>query len=436
MKKISNTLAASAPAIAMGAPIPAAVAAKPRADASNPAVLLAQLNSAFEEFKATNEANLKAKVDDVVVTEKMEKINSSLSDLEAALNAQAESVAALSLTAGGSGVGDLKSTSPEYVSAFKEFMRADGKISPEVMAAVEITDDAKGGYLAPVEWDRTITDKLKTRSPIRENAQTITISGQGFKRLYNDRVLSSGWVGEKVARPETTTPGFTELSFDVGEMYANPSITQTALDDAAIDLESWLAGEVNFEFARQENIAFLSGDGVNKPFGLLTYVAGAANAAKHPFGAIPVDTTGDGGIGTKLAALGSSDKLYDTIYGLDSERSADAKFYMNRKTLGVYRQMKGGDGNYLWQPSYQLGQPSNLAGVPVVDVSGMPEIGADAIIGLYGDMRETYLIINCVGIRLLRDPYTNKPFVMFYTTKRVGGGVQNPEFMRAIKVGA
>ena len=202
------------------------------------------------------------------------------------------------------------------------------------------------------------------------------------------------------------------------------------LDDAAVDLEAWLADEVEGEFARQEGIAFLSGDGANKPFGLLTYVTGAANAAKHPWGAIPVLNSGS------AAAMDKPDALIDLVYSLPAKYRANAKFYLNRLTQGAVRKLKDGQGNYLWQPSFQMGQPATLAGERIEEVPDLPDIAAGAIAALYGDMEQTYLIVDRLGIRVLRDPYTNKPYVGFYTTKRVGGGVNNPEAMRALKIAA
>jgi HK97 family phage major capsid protein len=294
------------------------------------------------------------------------------------------------------------------------------------MAAVSVGTAADGGYLAPIEWDRTITDKLKQISPIRENAQVISISGPGFSRVYNDGVIGSGWVGETAARPATTTPGLTTLTYTPGEIYANPAITQQALDDVAIDLEQWITDEVIGEFAIQENIAFLSGNGTNKPTGILNYVTGGANAATHPWGAITGTTVAG-------AAAVTTDEVIDLVYSLPSERNTNAKFYLNRTSLGKLRKLKDGQGNYIWQPTFVAGQPSTLAGYPVVEVPGMPNMTTGLVSILFGDMFKTYLVIDRIGFRVLRDPYTNKPYVMFYCTKRVGGGVQNPEYMRFIK---
>ena len=415
--KTTRLLAASTALCALSASArPAAIAGSVRADASDPKAMIAQIASAFEEFKATNDAALKAKAEDSLVTQKLATLNASMDNYQKVIDDLNAKIAA-----GQNGVGDMEPTNPEYVQAFKAHMRRG-----DVSAAMSVGTAAEGGYLAPVEWDRTVTNKLKQISPIRANAQVITISGAGFSRVYNDGVVGSGWVGEKAARPETTTPGLTSLAFNTGEIYANPAITQTALDDVAIDLEQWLADEVDGEFAIQENIAFLSGNGTNKPDGILTYVTGAANAAKHPFGAITGTTVAG-------AAAVTTDEIIDLVYSLPSERNQNAKFFMNRTSLGKVRKLKDGQGNYIWQPTYVAGQPSTLAGSPVVEVPGMPNMTTGLVSILFGDMAATYLVVDRVGIRVLRDPFTNKPFVHFYTTKRVGGGVQNPEFMRFIK---
>lgn len=403
---------------------PAAVAGIVRADGSDPKALITQLAAAFEAFKETHNQQVASKVDDTLFNTKLDAINATMSNLEEALDQQAKLIAASRLGAGAPG--DMEPTDPEYLNAFKLFMRKGEAAGGEVMAAMTVGTSTEGGYLAPVEWDRTITNKLKQRSPIRENAQVISISGNGFSRVYNDGVIGSGWVGETAARPATTTPGLTSLTFNTGELYANPAITQQALDDVALDLEEWLASQVDGEFAIQENIAFLSGNGTNKPIGILNYVTGGANAATHPFGAIT-------GITAAGATAVTSDEIVDLVYSLPSERNGNAKFFLNRSSLAKLRKLKDGQGNYLWQPTYVAGQPSTLQGYPVIEVPGMPNMTTGLVSILFGDMEMTYLVIDRVGIRVLRDPFTNKPYVHFYTTKRVGGGVQNPEYMRFLK---
>ena len=419
MKKIA--LASTALASLSLASAPRAVHAAPRADVSDPKQLLAELKTSFEEFKKANDENLKAKVDDVILNEKIEKIDASMNEITSALEKAQADLAAAKL---GGTPGDMQPTDPEYVQAFNAHFRKG-----DVSAALSVGTDAEGGYVAPVEWDRTIGQSLRQISPMRTHSQIITTSTAGFKRLYSDRTIGSGWVGETAARPETTTPGISELTFGHGEIYANPAATQQFLDDAAVNVEQWLADEVEHEFAVQEGIAFLSGNGTNKPFGVLTYVAGEANASKHPFGAIAKKDAAS-------AAAIDEGEIMDTVYALPSERRMGAQFFMNLTTLAMVRKIKDADGNYIWQPGLTEGEPARLLGYPVVEMSGMPDPAASSIPVLFGNMRETYLIIDRIGIRILRDPYTNKPFVHFYTTKRVGGGVQNPEYMRAIKMAA
>jgi HK97 family phage major capsid protein len=272
--------------VASAIPPRAIAAARVRADVSDPKVVITELKAAFEAFKTENDAKLKAKAD-VVVDEKVERINSAVTAMQAALDELAIKLAAEKVKPGNL-PGDLEATSPEAIKAFKTFMRR----GDEVNAALTKSVDTEGGYLAPVEWDRTIVDKLKLISKVRENARVLPITVAGFKKLFNDRAVGSGWVGETASRPATTTPAIGSLDWAPGELYANPAISSGLLQDAAIDLEAWLADEVEVEFSRQEGIAFLSGDGTNKPHGLLTYVTGAANAARHPWGAIQVVNSG------------------------------------------------------------------------------------------------------------------------------------------------
>ncbi|EQB13221.1 phage major capsid protein [Sphingobium lactosutens] len=385
------------------------------------------LATAFEAFKETHTASLdeiKAGKTDVVTTEKLGKIEADLDKLQ-------EAVEKVNLAASlGDGHDSAKPRDPEYTQEFQAYFKggsASAKL--EELRAAATKTDGEGGYLAPIEWDRTISKKTKVISPMRQNSSVITISGAGFKKVYSDGVVGSGWVGETAARPQTTTPGLSTLSFTMGEIYANPAASQGLIDDAEIDIEAWLADEVSVEFDKQEGIAFLSGDGSNKPDGVLTYIEGAANAAKHPYGAIPALLSG-------AAADVKADALFDLQADLPAEFLPNAKFFMNRGSQASFRKLKTSDGAYLWQPSLALGVPPTLAGEPVVDMPGMPNVGAGNIAALYGDMAETYQVIDRIGVRVLRDPYTAKPFVLFYTTKRVGGGVKNPTAMRALKIGA
>jgi HK97 family phage major capsid protein len=428
------TLALPAPAGALSLPAPIAMpraitGMRLRADGADPKALVEQIGAAVKEMRETNDRELsalKAKVDPLSV-EKFDKISAAVDKLQDAMQEQATTIAALKLNGGESP--DLQPTNPAYAKAFRAHMRRGDQAGAEVMAAMTEGSATDGGYTAPIEWDRTITNKLKLISPIRQNALVQDTSTAGFKKLFNDRTIGSGWVGETASRPSTSTPQIGALDFTTGELYANPAISQVLLDDSAVDLEKWLAGEVDTEFSRQEGIAFLAGDGANKPFGLLTYVDGAANAAKHPWGSIGADTSGNA---TQL----TGDGFITFMYNLPGAFAQNGKLYMNRLSLGAARKLKDGQGNYLWQPTYVAGQPQTLNGAPIVELPGMPTVAAGNVVALYGDMEATYMIVDRVGIRVLRDPFTDKPFVHFYTTKRVGGGVYNPQPMRALKIGA
>lgn len=395
-----------------------------RADASGDIkAILAELQKDWAAFKVEQDQavkDLKKGQEDVVRSEKIERINASVSELQAAVDQVSIKLAAMSVMGGKPGVKDL-----EYTDAFRAHFRKG-----EVQAALNKGTAADGGYLAPVEWDRTITDKLVQVSPMRQIAQVQQIEGAGFSKLFNARGMGSGWVGETAARPQTTTPTLGTLTYSTGEIYANPAATQQLLDDAAIDLEQWISGEIETEFSYQEGLAFVSGNGTNKPAGFLTYVTGAANAAVHPWGAIPT------GVTAASAAAITSDELIDLVYDLPNEFSGNARFVMNRNTVQAIRKLKDGDGNYLWQPTFTAGEPATVLNYPLTEMPAMPDPAAAAFPVAFGDFRRGYLIIDRLGVRVLRDPFTNKPYVHFYTTKRVGGGLLNPEVLRVLQMAA
>lgn len=386
--------------------------------------LLGDLQKDWNAYKATaaeKDKEVAAKFDDVVTTEKFERINSSVSDLQAAVDQANAKLAAMSMSGGAPG--GLRDA--EYSDAFRAHFRKG-----DVQASLNKGTDPEGGYLAPVEWDRTITDKLVEISPMRQIAQVQQISTNGFRKLFNEKGVGSGWVGETAARPETNTPTFGQMTYQTGELYANPAATQQMLDDAEVNLEAWLAGEVDQEFAYQEGIAFVSGNGVNKPAGFLTYVTGASNAGVHPYGAIPTGVTA-----TAVGAV-TADEVIDLIGSIPTIYQAGARFVMNRSTIFSIRKLKDGQGNFLWQPSFQVGQPQTLVGYPITEMAAMPGMAAGAVPVAFGNFQRGYLIIDRMGVRVLRDPFTNKPFVHFYTTKRVGGGLLNPEVLRVLKMAA
>jgi HK97 family phage major capsid protein len=408
-------------AAAAAVPVPRGIVSV-RADAAPGDVkaLVESLNKAFADFKTEHTKQLdeiKKGNADALQALKVDAINAEIGNLQKSIDETNLKIASAQMGGAGGPVKDK-----EYTQAFDMHMKR-GDVSASLNKGVA----QEGGYLAPIEWDRTITERLVLVSPMRQVATVQPMSTAGFKKLFNNGGTSSGWVGETDARPNTNTPGFSSLDFVPGEIYANPAATQQMLDDAAVDLEAWLASEVETEFAYQEGLAFLVGNGVNKPRGILSYLPGGASAAIHPWGPIQVVPTGS-------ATAITADSLIDLTTALPSVYTGGANFMMNRNGQGAVRKLKDGQGNYLWQPSAQAGQPATLMGYPVLDMPGMPDVAANSVPVLFGDFKRGYLIIDRTGVRVLRDPFTNKPYVSFYTTKRVGGGVQNPDVIKALKV--
>lgn len=378
------------------------------------------LNKAFADFRTEHTKQLeevKKGNNDALQALKVDAINAQISDLQAAIDTANTQMAAAQM---GGVTGQRQLKDREYSDAFQAHMQRG-----EIQASLNKGAAAEGGYTVPVEWDRTITDKLVIVSPMRDLCTVQPVSGAGYKKLINLRGTGSGWVGEPAARPDTSTPQFAEQAYGWGEIYANPSATQQMLDDSELDLEKWLAGEVDTEFSFQENKAFVSGDGTNKPRGLLTYAAGGANL--HPLGGIA--TVASGGVGAI-----TTDAIMNLVYALPAAFTNGAKFGMNRNTHLSVRKLKDGQGNYIWQPSLVAGQPATLAGYALAEVNDMPDVATNALSIAFGDFKRAYKIFDRVGVRVLRDPYTNKPYVSFYTTKRVGGGLENPECMKFMKI--
>jgi HK97 family phage major capsid protein len=243
----------------------------------------------------------------------------------------------------------------------------------------------------------------------------------------------SGWVSETTGRPETQTPVFNEVAPPFGELYANPAASQAMLDDAAFDVENWLAGEIATEFARAEGAALVAGSGVNRPRGFLASPTSAASDGARPFGTLQFVATGAAGA---FPASNPQDRLIDLVQALRPPYRQGAVFVMNSATAARIRKFKTADGAFLWQPGLSAGQPDTLLGYPVVEAEDMPDIAADSLSIAFGNFRAGYLIAERAETQILRDPFTNKPFVHFYATKRVGGMVANSEAIKLLRFSA
>lgn len=416
--------------------------AAPAASNASAVDLLHALNNAFASFRESNESRLNEIEQrgsaDVVTAEKVDRINAAVGEMQAAVDALNARLTATEDN-GGDG-GDLASfaTPAAYRKAFSQWFRRGGGESREEdmramlegtpMAAITGATGETGGALAPVEWDRSLMSELRDMVVMRQLASTMTMSVGAFEKLFPVGTPASGWVGEADARTETTTPTFKSDTFAAEEQYAMPGISQKMLDDALIDIEGWLNGEVAAQFAETEEAAFISGDGDDKPFGLLDYITGGASATKHPFGAIGLVNSG-------AAAALTYAGLVDLVHALPSAYAKNAALTMNRLTMGALRKLVDLEGRPIWQPSTQAGIPSTALGHPVHELA-LPNIAAGTNPVAFGDFKRGYLIIDRLGIRILRDPYTSKGKVLFYTTKRVAGGVQDPKAFRVLEIAA
>ncbi|URW75446.1 phage major capsid protein [Sphingomonas donggukensis] len=329
--------------------------------------------------------------------------------------------AARPLLAGGSALA--------VTSGFDGFVRSGATVELKAMSGI---DGASGGYAVPREIDAVIDATLNSISPIRSIANVVKIGSAGYRKLVSTGGTPSGWSAETGGRPDTGTPAFTEIAPPMGELYANPSASQAMLDDAMFDVEGWLADEIAREFARAEGTAFVSGNGTNRPKGFLTQPVSTAGDATRTFGQLQYLASGAAG----GFAANPEEKLIDLVQALRTPYRQGASFVMNSATLARIRKFKTSDGQFLWQPGLSVGQPATLLGYPVVEAEDMPDIAANSLSIAFGDFRAGYLITERSETQILRDPYSNKPFVSFYATKRVGGAVSNSEAIKLMKFAA
>ena len=317
----------------------------------------------------------------------------------------------------------------EQSNGFDGFVRSGATV--EMKAFTGVTGDA-GGYAVPREIDAVIDATLKNVSPIRAIANVVKVGSAGYRKLVTTGGTPSGWASEAAARPGTATPVFAEIAPPMGELYANPAASQAMLDDAAFDVEAWLADEIAREFASAEGSAFVSGSGVDRPKGFLTQPTAATGDATRAFGTLQYLASGAAGD----FAANPQERLIDLVQALRAPYRQGASFVMNSSTLARIRKFKTSDGAFVWQPSLIAGQPATLLGYPVVEAEDMPDIAANALSIAFGNFQLGYLITERSETQILRDPYSNKPFVNFYATKRVGGCVTNSEAIKLMKFAA
>ena len=398
------------------------------------------LNAAYDEFMRAIEAlrqendlrleGLERRMStDFVTADKMARIDD-------AIDAQKRRMDGLALKAQRPALQDTprrnNASVSEHKEAFDAYVRSgEGqalrRLEEKALSAGSAPD---GGYLVPPDLETEVARRLVLISPIRALASVRNVSGMVYNKAFSTTGPATGWVGEADSRPETTSPPLAQLSFPTAEIYAMPSATQALLDDAAVNIDDWIAAEIEQVFAEKEGAAFVAGDGVKKPTGFLTPTK-VANAS-WSWSKIGYLATGVAG---GFAAANPSDILIDLVYALKAGYRQNATWVMNRKVQSAIRKLKDTTGNYLWQPPATPGGAATLMNFPIAEAEDMPDLATDSFSIAFGDFRRGYLIVDRMGIRILRDPYSAKPFVLFYTTKRVGGGVQDFDAIKLLKFG-
>lgn len=386
----------------------------------------------FAEFRETNDRRLheieRRMSADVVTTEKVDRISDALDQQKRALDQMV--LKKMRPALGRDGTASLATI--EHKQAFDAYLRSGDERQLRTLEAKAMSygSGPDGGYLVPDEVETEIGRRLAAVSPIRSIASVRQVSSAVLKKPFMTAGPAVGWVGETAARTQTTSPVLDELQFPTAELYAMPAATAALLDDSVVDLDQWIAAEVEAAFAEQEGTAFVTGDGSSKPRGFLDYDQVAdASWAWEKIGTIATGTAG------AFPPSHPSDKLIDVIYALKAGYRQNANWVMNRKTQAAIRKMKDADGNYLWTPPATPGSRAMLMGFPLVEAEDMPDIATDATAIAFGDFQRGYLVVDRAGVRVLRDPYSAKPYVLFYTTKRVGGGVQDFSAIKLLKFG-
>ncbi|MBT2186856.1 phage major capsid protein [Sphingobium nicotianae] len=370
---------------------------------------------------------LEESFDAILQADRVAGIEARMDALDDALKIQAERVGRPPLDGAKGGEVD-----PARAAFTERYLRRGVEAGVELKSFSGATG-ASGGYAVPREIDQMIEMALKSMSPIRGIANVVRTGSAGYRKLVTTGGVVSGWASETGTRPETGTPTYQEIAPPSGELYANPSASQAMLDDAQFDVEGWLAGEIAQEFARAEGAAFVNGNGTNKPKGFLTYTTTNESDAARAFGSLQYVASGQAG---GFPASNPQDKLIDLVQALRAPYRQGASFVMNSATLARIRKFKTTDGAFLWQPAMVVGQPATLLGYPVIEAEDMPDVAADSLSIAFGNFAHGYVIAERNDTSILRDPYSNKPFVHFYAVKRIGGAVTNSEAIKLMKFAA
>lgn len=431
--------------------------------------LLEEQGKAFEAFKETHAAELKKY--DALTAEKLAKVEKSLDtaveakaalersiaaerkereDLEARINrlgvkASTEDgakreleVKEFNIVLGANAAARGKPASPldekgldEYKAAWNKWFReGQDRLAPEEVKTLSVGSDPDGGYFVTPDVTGRIVTKVYETSIVRQYASVQSITTDALEGIEDLGEAGAGYAGEHATSGDATTPQVGKWKIPVFWIDTEPKATQQLLDDASVNIESWLSGKVANKFARFENAEFVTG-GANKIRGFNGgYTFAADSGSGVTWGSIGYVATG---VDADFAASAKGDKLIDLMGLLKNDYLSGAAWFMRRSVIVDIRKFKDGQSNYLWQPSFVAGQPETIMGYPVARMEDMPAKASGSYSVMFGNLGAAYQIVDRQGVRVMRDPYTAKPYVKFYTTKRVGGGVVNFEAIKALK---
>jgi HK97 family phage major capsid protein len=377
--------------------------------------LVEQTGDAFDIFKKSNDAKL-SKLADRLDGERRER-----EDLE------------LRMSKLGTGRSAATGAANLERKALASFVRTG---DDSELKAMSVGSDPDGGYLVLPAMSQNMLVKPFPQGALGRLARRITMpSGNIFEEVVDNKEAGATWASETQARTETTSPQLGKISIPLDEIYATVPVTQRLIDDAAFDVGGWIEGKISDKFERSEAAAFVSGDGVGKPRGLLTYPTATTDDSTRPFGTIQHIVSGAASsFGSTVAT--QADKLVDLVYSLRGPYRAGASWLMNSNTLNVIRKFKvdNSTGQYSWITSMQEGGGQALLGYPIEVDEIMPDIAADSFPIAFGNWQASYYVVDRPGVRFMRDPYTSKPAIVFYAYRRIGGALANSEAVKLLKI--
>ena len=390
--------------------------------------LIHDVNQSFVEFKTKNDQRLRELEQgrrDPLLGDQVDRIGREVQDLSEMKSRLERIETRLNRPAFDLSPGGDSGMDSERKQAITKYLRqGEGALNPDEIKLLSVDSDPQGGYWVTSDISSQVITRVTESSPMRQRASVESISSDALEIPEDIDEAEVGWTSETGVRNETASPTIGVRRIPVHELYAMPKSTQKLLDDARVNVEEWLSHKIASRMGVVENTAFITGDGVNQPRGILTYPAGTNNPGQ-------IEQV-DSGHASQVTA----DGLRTLFYRLKTPYIANAAWLMSRSTLETIAKLKDGGGDYLWEPGLKAGEPQHLLGHPIERMEDMPAVAGNALPIAFGDWRQAYTIVDRPGVRVLRDPFSAKPFVLFYTTKRTGGDVTNFEALALQKIAA